>query len=95
MELPHIARNSKMFYEIRRVFNKDSDILAHHYIQSFSPNEKITPELVHQIGAELAQKMAPGFQVIVSTHVDKDHLHNHILSAPIRYRVNPLSKRQA
>lgn len=90
-----IAGLSDQFYEIRRVFNKDSDILAHHYIQSFSPNEKITPELVHQIGAELAQKMAPGFQVIVSTHVDKDHLHNHILSAPIRYRVNPLSKRQA
>ena len=74
-----IAGLSDQFYEIRRVFNKDSDILAHHYIQSFSPNEKITPELVHQIGAELAQKMAPGFQVIVSTHVDKDHLHNHIL----------------
>ena len=74
-----IAGLSDQFYEIRRVFNKDSDILAHHYIQSFSPNEKITPELVHQIGAELAQKMAPGFQVIVSIHVDKDHLHNHIL----------------
>ena len=74
-----IAGLSDQFYEIRRVFNKDSDILAHHYIQSFSPNEKITPELVHQIGTELAQKMAPGFQVIVSTHVDKDHLHNHIL----------------
>lgn len=74
-----IASLSDQFYEIRRVFNKDYDILAHHYIQSFSPNEKITPELVHQIGAELAQKMAPGFQVIVSTHVDKDHLHNHIL----------------
>ena len=71
--------NSQQFCEIRKVFRKDSDILAHHYVQSFSPNEKISPELVHQIGVELAQKMAPGFQVIVSTHVDKDHLHNHIL----------------
>ena len=33
-----IAGLSDQFYEIRRVFNKDSDILAHHYIQSFSPN---------------------------------------------------------
>ena len=74
-----LAGLSQQFCEIRKVFRKDSGILAHHYIQSFSPNEKILPELVHQIGVELAQKMAPGFQVIVSTHVDKDHLHNHIL----------------
>ena len=74
-----ISGLSQQFCEIRKVFRKDSDILAHHYVQSFSPNEKISPELVHQIGVELAQKMAPGFQVIVSTHVDKDHLHNHIL----------------
>ena len=70
---------SKQFYEIRRYFNKDKEILSHHYVQSFSPNEKITPELAHQIGVELAQKMATGFQVIVSTHIDKDHIHNHII----------------
>ena len=70
---------SKQFYETRRWAEKDSGVLAHHYVQSFSPNEKVTPELAHQIGVELAQKMAPGFQVIVSTHVDRDHLHNHIL----------------
>ena len=86
---------AKQFFEIRRAFKKDKERLAHHYVQSFSPNEKVTPELAHQIGVELAQKIAPGFQVIVSTHVDKDHIHNHIISAPIRYRVNPLSKRQA
>ena len=70
---------SKQFYETRRWANKDSGVLAHHYVQSFSPNEKVTPELAHQIGVELAQKIAPEFQVIVSTHVDKDHLHNHII----------------
>ena len=70
---------SKQFYETRRWANKDSGVLAHHYVQSFSPNEKVTPELAHKIGVELAQKVAPGFQVIVSTHVDKDHIHNHII----------------
>lgn len=54
---------SKQFYETRRAFNKDDKILAHHYVQSFSPNENITPELAHQIGVELAEKIAPGFQV--------------------------------
>ena len=70
---------AKQFFEIRRAYGKDTGRLAHHYVQSFSPNEKVTPELAHQIGVELAEKIAPGFQVIVSTHIDRDHLHNHII----------------
>lgn len=70
---------AKQFYVVRKAFHKDDKILAHHYVQSFSPNEKITPELAHKIGVELAQKIAPGFQVIVSTHIDKDHIHNHFI----------------
>ena len=64
---------------IRFAFGKNDKILAHHYVQSFSPNEKITPELAHKIGEELAECVAPGFQVIVATHVDRDHIHNHFL----------------
>ena len=67
------------FDVIRFAFGKNDKILAHHYVQSFSPNEKITPELAHKIGEELAECVAPGFQVIVATHVDRDHLHNHFL----------------
>ena len=70
---------AKQFYEIRRAYNKDSERLAHHYVQSFSPNENITPELAHKLGVELAEKIAPEYQVIVSTHIDKDHIHNHII----------------
>ena len=70
---------SEQFYAVRKMFDKDNKILTHHYVQSFSPNEKITPELAHRVGVELAQKIAPGFQVIVSTHIDKDHIHNHFL----------------
>ena len=69
----------QQFYVVRMAYNKNDNILSHHYVQSFSPNEKITSEIAHQIGMELAEKVAPGFQVIVSTHVDKDHLHNHII----------------
>ena len=63
----------------RFAFGKNDKVLAHHYVQSFSPNEKITPELAHKIGEELAECVAPGFQVIVATHVDRDHIHNHFL----------------
>ena len=45
-----------MQFEITRLaFCKNDNILAHHYVQSFSPNEKITPEIAHQIGKELAE----------------------------------------
>ena len=74
-----IGNLSKQFYVTRMAFHKDDKILSHHYVQSFSPNENVTPELAHQIGVELMKKVAPNFQVIISTHVDKDHIHNHIV----------------
>ena len=70
---------ARQFQIVRDSFNKDKNILAHHYIQSFSPNEKISPALAHQIGVELARKVATGFQVVVATHIDREHLHNHII----------------
>lgn len=50
-------------------------------IHSFSPEEskRITPELVNKIGNEVATTMFPGHQVLVVTHLDRGHYHNHIL----------------
>lgn len=55
-------------------------VLAHHFIQSFDPQEQVSPELAHQIGEQLAQRITKGaFEFVVATHVDKDHVHNHIM----------------
>jgi type IV secretory pathway VirD2 relaxase len=70
---------AEMYQQIRQAHNKNSGILAHHYVQSFSPDDKLTPEQAHQIGLELARKIAPEYLTLVATHIDKDHLHNHIL----------------
>lgn len=67
------------FKNIRELYGKNNKILAHHYVQSFSPDDNITPEMAFEIGNRLANKIAPGFQVIVSTHMDKGHIHNHII----------------
>ncbi|MCG4662399.1 relaxase/mobilization nuclease domain-containing protein [[Clostridium] innocuum] len=76
-------------------FQKEDGILAFHAYQSFAPNE-VSAETAHQIGIEFAQAMwGDRFEVQISTHIDKEHFHNHFVSAPIRGRVNPLSKRQA
>lgn len=61
----------------KQQFNKSDKYIAWHGYQSFKPDE-VTPELCHEIGVKLAKQMwGDKFQVIVSTHLDKDHLHNH------------------
>ncbi len=79
----------------KRRFGKESGRQGYHMEQSFAPGE-VTPLQAHQIGVELAEQLyGEDFEVVVTTHVDKSHIHNHFVSAPIGGRVNPLSKRQA
>ena len=69
--------------------------LARHLIQAFSPGET-TPEQAHEIGKQFADEVLGGrFEYVLTTHIDRNHIHNHVICAPIRGRVNPLSKRQA
>ncbi|HFI0652684.1 TPA: SAG1250 family conjugative relaxase, partial [Streptococcus suis] len=59
---------------------KQTKIHAHHLIQSFSPEDNLTPEEINRIGYETVKELTGGnFRFIVTTHTDKHHLHNHIL----------------
>ena len=56
-----------------------NDILAYHIRQSFKPGE-ITPELANKLGRELAMRFTKNNHAfIVATHIDKKHIHNHII----------------
>lgn len=60
-------------------FQKAGGILAFHAYQSFAPGEA-TPKTAHVIGVKLAQELwGDRFEVVVSTHLDKRHLHNHFV----------------
>lgn len=60
-------------------YGKTDGIVAFHAIQSFKPGE-ITPELAHEIGKMLAKEMwGDRFEVVVATHLNKEHLHNHFV----------------
>lgn len=53
--------------------------MYYHLCQSFSPDEKITPELAHKVAVEFAERQFPGYECIVGTHVDREHIHSHIV----------------
>lgn len=58
----------------------DKRVLAHHIIQSFSPEDGLTPEEINEIGRKTALELTGGdYQFVVATHMDKGHLHNHII----------------
>ena len=78
--------NNDKLYESRndRQEKHQQNIHAHHLIQSFSPEDNLTPEEINRIGYETLMELTGGrFRFIVATHTDKDLVHNHILSNAI------------
>ena len=75
--VPGMAQES--FLATQKVFGHEPDgVRFYHYVQSFAPDEELTPQEAHEIGLELAR----GFgnrEVLVATHIDREHLHNHFV----------------
>ena len=54
-------------------------IIARHVIQSFDVGE-VSPELAHEIGKQFADEILAGkYEYVLTTHIDKDHVHNHLI----------------
>ena len=70
------------YYDMRdtkRRWDKEDGVQAYHIIQAFEHGE-VTPHIAHEIGCEFARRLfADRFEVVVATHLDKAHLHNHIV----------------
>ena len=80
---PFCAKLEFDFYRYRydnSIKEYNQGVKAYHQIQSFKPGE-VTPELAHKIGKEFAKReFGEKFAYIVTTHIDKEHIHNHIIS---------------
>ena len=73
------AEISDEFSKLRGMGRNTGSVLSYHIIQSFAPNEA-TAEQVHQAGLMLCDKLFQGkYQYVLTTHTDKDHIHNHII----------------
>ena len=60
-------------------FNKLEGRQYYHYVQSFSTEDNIDHQKAHRIALELAESRFNGFEVLIATHKDKDHVHSHII----------------
>lgn len=66
------------FMATKHQYGKAKGVFFKQYVQSFKPNCGATPEQIHRIGLETA-KLFDGFEVVVATHIDRDHWHNHFV----------------
>lgn len=81
--MPETAVNEFMLYRQEYLENTgreiENEVLVYHVRQAFKPDE-ITPEEANEIGKELASRMTNDqFAYVVATHIDKHHVHNHIV----------------
>lgn len=66
------------FMATKHQYGKAKGVFFKQYVQSFKPDCGATPEQIHQIGLKTA-KTFDGFEVVVATHIDRDHWHNHFV----------------
>ena len=74
------------FMATKKCFGKASGVFFYQYEQSFSPDERITPETAHTVALEFAERAWQGHEVLVTTHVDRHHLHTHFVINSVSYR---------
>ena len=78
--IPELANES--FLATQKIFGHEPDgIRFYHFVQSFKIGEAISPQEANEIGMKLVKgfEKFKNHEAIVATHIDKDHLHNHIV----------------
>ena len=72
------GREYRQMLDTKRTYGKMDGVQYYHVIQSFKPCE-ITPELALEIAKEFAQEHLPGYEAVIAVHVDRQHIHAHII----------------
>ena len=66
------------FLNTKEQYHSTSGRMYYHMVQSFHPDDPVTPEMAHEIALKLAEQI-PGFEIVVATHTDRDHIHSHFV----------------
>lgn len=67
------------FLATKKSYKKTDGMNFYQYVQSFSPKENITPQKAHEVALEFAEKAWTGYEVLVATHCDAQHIHSHFV----------------
>lgn len=67
------------FLTTKKSYKKTDGMNFYQHVQSFSPEENITPHQAHEIAIEFAEKAWTGYKVLVATHCDAQHIHSHFV----------------
>ena len=67
------------FLTTRAMHRKESPVWFYHYVQSFAPSERVTGELAHEIAKLFAARAWPESEVLIATHIDREHIHSHFI----------------
>lgn len=73
------------FLEEKRIWGKDSGRMYAHNIISWHEDEPITPEQALEFGKEFAEQWFAGFQSLVGVHIDRNHVHCHIVTNSVSF----------
>ena len=72
------------FMNTKRQYRSTDGRMYYHMVQSFRPDDPVTPEMAHEIALKLAEHI-PGFEILVATHTDREHLHSHFVINSVSY----------
>lgn len=74
---PRLA--AQEFLTTRAAHRKESPVWFYHYVQSFAPDEPVTGKLAHEIAKDFAARAWPESEVLIATHIDREHIHSHFI----------------
>ncbi len=63
----------------KNTYHKNSGRMYYHLVQSFPKGDGTPPELAHRIAVELAEKAFGKYECVMATHIDREHIHSHIV----------------
>ena len=72
------------FLNTKLLYHKDGGVMFYHMVQSFPKGEAVDPRQAHEAARRLAESFA-GCEVLVCTHVDREHIHSHCVINSVNF----------
>lgn len=72
------GQECRQMLDTKRAYGKEDGVMYYHIIQSFKPGE-VTPEQALEIATEFAKEHLPGYETVIGVHVDREHIHAHLV----------------